>query len=103
VTQNLISSWSQNDPAGAGAWLQSLSPGSSRDAAVSNFSSNVVHLDPQSASQWAESISDEGMRNSQIEVVAQNWLNSDETSARAWIAQSNLPNETKTRLLKSTQ
>src|SRR4029453_11922661 len=98
---NLISSWSQNDPAGAAAWLESLAPGRSRDAAVSNFSSNVAHSDPPTASRWAETISDEGMRNSQIELVAQNWLSSDETSARVWIAQSSLPDETKVRLLHS--
>src|SRR4029453_19356670 len=98
---NLISSWSQNDPAGAAAWLQSLSPGRSRDAAVSNFSSNVAHSDPPTASRWAETISDERMRNTQIELAAQNWLSLKQNSGRVWIAQSSLPDETKVRLLHS--
>ncbi len=91
--------WSQNDPYAAGAWLGTVPPGESRDAAVNAFARRIVSSDPAAAVQWAQTVANKGMRNSQLETIASAWMRTDPNSAAAWIASSSLPNDVKARLL----
>jgi hypothetical protein len=66
---------------------------------VSVFSSRILSSDPQTAVQWAATIRNDNLRNSEVESAARDWLRLDPRSASSWIANSSLPEETKTRLL----
>ena len=66
---------------------------------MSAFTNRISSSDPQTAVQWAATIGDDNLRNSQMESTARAWLKTDPRNASTWIANSSLPDDTKTRLL----
>ena len=66
---------------------------------MSAFTNRIGSSDPQAAVQWAATISDDSLRDSQMESTARAWLKTDPRNASTWIANSSLPDDTKTRLL----
>jgi hypothetical protein len=66
---------------------------------VSAFANRIRSSDPSAAVQWAATIGDAGLRNTQMESTARAWLKTDPRNASAWIANSSLPDDTKSRLL----
>jgi hypothetical protein len=51
----MLEDWVEGDPAAAGAWLQRLPAGQSRDTAVSTFARRVRDTDPNAARNWIAS------------------------------------------------
>ncbi len=84
---------------GAASWLQGLSQGSTRDAAVGAFVGVVAHSDPATAAAWAASIGDDTQRQFRMESAARAWMDVDPSAARSWVQSSTLPADTKKRLL----
>ncbi len=87
-------------PTAAGQWLQTLPAGASREAAVQAYVSHLAHSSPDLAAPWAETLTDPNTRFNQIENIARNWLAADRPAAEAWLANVNLPDDRKQRLLK---
>ena len=100
AARRLVSSWVSDDPAAAGAWLQTLPAGTSREAAAQAYVSQLAYSSPELAAPWAEALTDQNVRISQIENIARRWLETDRPAAEAWLAKVNLPEDRKQRLLK---
>lgn len=100
--RDVVSTWVQNDPDSAGAWVKELPSGKPREAALQSLVNSLQYGDPKAAAQWVENVADPNQRNQMMENVARHWLETD-SSAKTWILNSSLPEETKTRLLKTAQ
>lgn len=98
--ENLVYNWAVSDPNSALHWANRLA-GAERDTAIFAGAGGLAESNPALAASWAMAIQDEGRRLRQSERVAQRWLKSDRWSAEAWIRSSNLPDQTKQRLLAS--
>lgn len=96
----LAERWAQMDSTKAAAWIKTLPQSASRDIAVEKYTRYATEDEPQTAASLATSIVDEKKRNEVMEKVAKTWLETDATSAQAWINSSNLPQETKNKLLQ---
>lgn len=97
--QRLITAWAGAKPEEAAKWLGTLPDGGSTDFAIRAYSNTLVQASPEQAFQWANTISGEAARQQQLERVAASWILQDEAAARVAITGSNLPENTKARLL----
>jgi hypothetical protein len=97
--QQLAGAWAGSDADKAAQWLQGLPQTKSRDCAVDAFSGAVSASSPGTAFQWAQTISNETLRNQQLQNVVRIWLAQDPAGAQQAIAQSDLPQDIKSRLL----
>jgi hypothetical protein len=82
-----------------GQWIQTLPAGTSQDTAIQSYVGAIADSDPSTAGAWAVNIGDPTKRNAAIETVAQSWLETDPSAATAWLAQTNLPDAQKQKLL----
>jgi len=104
--RSVMSGWAQNDPAGAGGWLETLPSGKSRERAVEAFVDQVSYQEHALAAKWVlELVSASGdgkasRESYRIDNLARQWLQQDETAARAWIQQAPISEEKKRTLLK---
>ena len=94
-----VGAWAQRDPVAAGNYLRQLPPTPATDASRERFAANVLRQDPEGAMAWASTISDEQQRSRALESLGRNWLRRDAGAAQNWIAQSDLPDPVKSRLL----
>jgi len=99
--QAVVNQWASKDTEAAANWLRQQPQGAAKDSAISSIAHTISREDPQTAMDWAATISDPANRNRQIEGLARDWLRQDAASARAWISTSNLPDDSRQRLLKS--
>ena len=101
VFGNIASNWAEQNPAEAAAWLETLSAGTARDAAVERFADSVCGFDPEGAVAWAATLSNQSNRQSQVENLAREWMRQDSDAARRWITSTAvLSAEVKDKLLK---
>lgn len=96
---NLIRLWADQDFTKVGTWLNGAALGASQDMAIGTFVSKISPSFPETAAHWAEAIEDDAIRVREIERVGEAWMLSDAKSARGWIAEGELPQTTKQRLL----
>lgn len=66
------SEWSKTDPDLAARWINKLSPGADRDAAIEGMVGGLAETDQKKALEWAASITDEGRRLETVERTARN-------------------------------
>jgi hypothetical protein len=71
-----------------------------QERAIQSFVNQISWQFPDIAAPFADKISDLNQRNSAIENVARQWLQVDRKSAEDWLAQTQLPDDRKQRLLK---
>ncbi len=95
-----VEHWAQSDAAAAGQWLNSLN-GTTRDQAVSGYSSAVSRTDPANALGWAATISDARVRENSLDRIARSWMSRSPTEAKVWVQGSALSDEQKKRLIAS--
>ena len=91
--------WLWRDLTATGDWLNRLSPGEGRDAAVKRYAAQVFESDPEAALIWAGSLGVAEERTSEVEQLARRYLRNDPARAKRWIAASALPPETREQLL----
>lgn len=101
AVQNLVSSWSHNDPRAAGDWLASLPADKGQERAIQNYVNQISWQFPDIAAPFVDKLADPNQRNSAIENVARGWLQIDRKAAETWLAQTQLPDDRKQRLLKT--
>jgi hypothetical protein len=99
VLAEAVGAWAERDPVAAGNYLRQLPPTPATDASRERFAANVLRQDPEGAMAWASTISDEQQRSRTLEALGRNWLRRDSGAAQSWIAQSDLPDQVKSRLL----
>jgi hypothetical protein len=98
--RQVTAQWAEQDLVRTAGWLERLSPGASRDAAVSTFTQRASQTDPEGAAVWASTITDVNTRNNDLERIARQWLRVDKNAATTWINQSSALNaDVKKRLL----
>lgn len=93
--------WAKEDPAQAADWLLSLFPPSSQtDAAVGAFARAVMPESPGYAGTWSFAVTKEDQRWKLMEEIGAAWLKKDRAKAVEFIHSTDLPKDTKNRLLK---
>ena len=95
-----MSNWSQNDPVGAGKFLESLPAGKSRESALQSYVSQLAWQSPEFAAPFVNQIGDENQRYNSAQNIARSWLRNDLDSAQKWIATLTLSDDKKQMLLK---
>ncbi|WOO43578.1 hypothetical protein [Rubellicoccus peritrichatus] len=80
----ILAAWFDRDPAAAGAYLNELSPGLTRDSYVDYYSKSIARADPMVALDWAESIQDWDKKRSAIETSAHALMIQDEAAYQNW-------------------
>jgi cytochrome c553 len=97
--RDVMSNWTNQDSAGALAFVQSQPAGEARDSATTAYIWNARNDDPATLIQLAESISDEGSRARTVGMTAMRWMQQDAEGARAYIENSTvIPEDMKERL-----
>jgi hypothetical protein len=98
--QSVVNNWASKNTEAAAAWLERQPAGTSKDAALGSLARKISQEDPEAALTWVAGISDEKQRLSQTESVARDWIRQAPAAARQWVSSSNLPEDTRKRLLK---
>jgi hypothetical protein len=93
-----LSYWLLQDASAVRAFVQSL-PGDLQTQAATAVAPGLAQKDPQGAMTWAETLSSPAARSSAQAAVFARWRENAPGAAEAWINASNLPAETKARLL----
>jgi len=91
--------WEDRDPAAAGDYLFAMAKSPQRDAAISGFATGYAWQDPQTAIAWAQDISDPALRESSLTRAGQAFFRRDPDGAMDWLAQSELSDEARQRVL----
>jgi hypothetical protein len=89
----IVQSWSSQDPNGAGAWLGAQPQGPELDSARATFARNVASRDPESAMEWAKTVTEEQKRINAVEQVFKTWRKKDAAAAESALNNSGLPPE----------
>jgi hypothetical protein len=98
--QSVVNSWASKDTEAAAAWLDRQPSGTSKNAALVPLARRIAQEDPEAALTWIAGITDEKQRLQQTENLARDWVRQNPAAARQWIANSKLPQDVRTRLLK---
>jgi hypothetical protein len=87
------------DPIATEAWIQLLPHGDVRDGVVKRFISSESGVYPDLLVPWLAQIDDDQTRQNTTATLAATWLKSDPVAASAWLAQTDLPEKQKQKLL----
>lgn len=88
---NFIRAWAPEHNRQAAEWLNTLDPGSGRDAAVKAYVSVIDSEDPALAVRWSTTIQDPVQRVEALFEAFDNWAGEDIQAAGEWLNQSNIP------------
>jgi hypothetical protein len=99
----IMQSWSNQDPNAAGAWLGQQPQGPELDSARATFARNVASRDPESAMEWAKTVTEEQKRVQAVEQVYKTWRKKDAGAAEQALNNSGLPPEKVEEVVKRTQ
>jgi hypothetical protein len=97
--------WGGRDPDATAQWVQSLPPSPSKDMAAWMFAMVGLQQYADDTKQLAQAaplvtaIQNNGERYNAIEALSRMWLVADPPTAQAWLAQTNLPDDRKQKLL----
>ena len=91
--QNVMNHWAQNDPAGAGRFIESLAAGKSRDSAIQTYVSQLSWQSPEFAAPFVNQITDDNQRYSAAQNLSHNYKRQDPIGYTKWLASLNLPPE----------
>ena len=97
--RNVMGDWEDADPQAASAYLAGMQQSPQRDAAISGFASGYAWQNPLASIEWAQDISDPGLRQRTLIRAGQAYYNREPEAARAWLETSNLPPESRWRVL----
>jgi hypothetical protein len=82
----LMTRWTDEDYAAAGAWLGTTPEGPVKDSAVADYASRVAHYDPASAAQWATTLPAGSRREAVLRTIHGEWQSRDPAAAAAFAA-----------------
>jgi hypothetical protein len=85
--KSIGSGWARTDAPGASEWLNTLKPGTERDAAIGEFVRGTFATDPAAALTWSASIADDGKRSRRLTELYPKWIKTDAAAASAWLSQ----------------
>jgi hypothetical protein len=88
-----VPDWAQNDPAGAEKFLESLSPGRSRESAVQTCISQLSLQSPEFAAPFANQIDDEDQRFNSAQAASRSYQRNDSAGYAKCVATLNLSEE----------
>ncbi|MDB6076440.1 MAG: hypothetical protein JWO82_187, partial [Akkermansiaceae bacterium] len=77
----LVKFWTQEDYRSAGAWLENVPEGATRDAAVKAYAGTVASADPGVAAQWALTLPAGDERTNLMKNIYGEWKKQDERAA----------------------
>ena len=91
--------WAFQDWTSTADWLRTLPDGPGRDGAIDSFVASVDGYDIQTATEWAGAIGNPEQRLAKLRSTFQRWLGENREAAMNWLEKSNLPAETRSRML----
>jgi hypothetical protein len=97
-----FSTWLNQDPDAATAWLRSVSPAKGVDSAIVAVVRRDSTRQPDSALDWAHLIHDEGLRRSALLGVGRRWLEQDPDAFKAWLPKSGLQGDIRREIMTPT-
>jgi hypothetical protein len=101
TAERIVWAWADQDPQNAAQWISSLSPGTTRDSAISVYTQVLNRYDPATATQWAAKIEDTHLRSETTTPSFKRWLReTDPAEARSWLSTATLDDETRAALLQ---
>ncbi len=100
---SIMSSWMDQSPEAASAWLVKQPVGAARDQGSLVLALKLIQTEPESAMEWAATVQSPEKRSEGTNGLVEAWLNKDPKAARAWVQQSTRLSETdRARLLEKT-
>jgi len=100
--RDVMSNWTNQDAAGALAFVQAQPVGEVRDSATTAYLWNARNEAPATLINLAESISDEESRGRAVAMTAMRWMRDEPDAARAYIESStSIPEAMKARIANS--
>jgi len=100
--RDVMSNWTNQDAAGALAFVQAQPAGEVRDSATTAYLWNARNEAPATLINLAESISDEESRGRAVAMTAMRWMRDEPDAARAYIESStSIPEDMKARIANS--
>jgi hypothetical protein len=100
---NGFRSWIQIDPEAAQLWLLSMLPNPALDPAIKEAVKRLLPTDLDSAMAWAQRFDDESERHAHSVRVGIRWRGSEPEAFNNWLKESDLPEETRQRILRAPQ
>ncbi len=88
-----MNNWAQNDPAGAGKFIDGLLAGKSRDSAIQSYVSQLSYQSPEFAAPFVNQIADENLRYNAAQNLAHNYKRNDPAGYAKWLTTLNLPED----------
>jgi hypothetical protein len=82
--------WTHADYNGAAQWINTLTPGGHRDAAIAAFAPVAAKIDGASAVDWALTLADPAGRESTLGAVYQIWQRTDPAAAAAYLREKGI-------------
>jgi len=82
---SLVRGWAFEHMTEAGQWINGLSPGPGRDAAIKAYVSVIDGRDPALATTWAASIQDPVERTEAMFNAFERWADKDAAAAQQWL------------------
>jgi hypothetical protein len=95
-------SWIQMDRKGAHEWLLSVLPNPELDPAIKEAIKELLPKDPGASMVWAQRLDDEARRHSESVRVGIRWRGKDPGAFNEWLRESDLPEETRQKILAAT-
>jgi len=99
TVSTFVTQWASTDLSAAGEWVKTLPDGDVRDDALRSVAFRYLSNAPETATAWALAINDPSKRLRVLSSVVNMWKHNDAQSAEAWVEISNLPEESKNKLL----
>ncbi len=92
-------SWIQIDPKSAQEWLLSVLPNPELDPAIGETIKRLLPIDPGASMVWVQRLDDEARRHSESVRVGKRWRGKDPEAFDKWLKESDLPEETRQKIL----
>ena len=81
----LMQVWAQSDSIAASDWLNQMSAGPLKDAAIDGFSKSIERFEPEAAAIWANFIGEPNRRLERLEATVRNWANNQPSEVLQWL------------------
>ena len=91
--------WFDADREAAAAWLDATPLTPVLWGAVGRYARRLAKEDPEKAASWCEQLPETEPRHKCVASVGELWVRSDREAAAAWLAESDLPEEERSRIL----
>ena len=96
----LMQVWAESDSIAASEWLNQMSAGPQKDAAIEGFSKSIERFEPEVAAIWANSIGEPTRRIERLEASLRNWADARPVDALKWLESAEMDPSLREQLIR---